>query len=143
MFDLTNRIIHKRRIWQLIIMISSTFIAIYIPLNIVLNISHGFSLTFFYWLITLIFTADIFINYFSPPIDVGHQDDIKEARSKYLKSWFVIDLLAAIPFSFIFVAPVLGIFKLLKFIRVVQFMSYLRHRAIILGEYIVLGFFVF
>lgn len=124
-------------------MISSTFIAIYIPLNIVLNISHGFSLTFFYWLITLIFTADIFINYFSPLIDVAHQDDIKEARSKYLKSWFVIDLLAAIPFSFIFVMPVLGIFKLLKFIRVVQFMSYLRHRAIILGDYIALGFFVF
>jgi len=124
-------------------MISSTFIAIYIPLNIVLNISHGFPLTFFYWLITLIFTADIFINYFSPPIDVAHQDDIKEAQSKYLKSWFVVDLFAAIPLSFIFAIPVFGIFRLLKFIRVVKFMRYLRHRAIIFGDYIVLGFFVF
>jgi voltage-gated potassium channel len=39
--------------------------------------------------------------------------------------------------------PVLEIFRLIKFARVIQFMRYLRHRAIIIGDYIVLGFFVF
>ena len=124
-------------------MISSTFIAIYIPLNIVLIISHGFSLTFFYWLISLVFTVDIFINYFFPPVNLVHNADIKEARSKYLKSWFIVDLFAAIPFSFIFGIPVLEILRLLKFARVIQFMHYLRQRAIILGDYLILAFFVF
>jgi hypothetical protein len=132
MLDLTNNISPKRRIWQLIIMISSTFIAIYIPLNIVLNISHGFSLTFFYWLISLVFTVDIFINCLFPPINLEHHTDIKEARSKYLKSWFII-----------FAVPALEILRLLKFMRVIQFMRYLRQRAIILGDYLILVFFVF
>jgi len=143
MLDSTDNILHKRRIWQLIIVIASTFIAIYIPLNIVLTISHGFSLKFFYWMITLVFTADIVINYLFPNINIADHDDIKEIRTKYLKTWFVVDLLAAIPFAFIFGAPVLEIVRLIKFTRVVQFMRYLRHRAIILGDYIVLGFFVF
>jgi voltage-gated potassium channel len=143
MIDSTDKILHKRRIWQLIIMISSTYIAIYIPLNIVLNITHGFSLTFFYWLISLVFIVDIFINYFYPPLDVTHHINIKEARDRYLKSWFVVDLLAAIPFSFIFGIPALEIIRLIKFTRVIQFMSYIRHRVLLVGDYIVLGFFVF
>jgi voltage-gated potassium channel len=143
MLDTTDKILHKRRIWQLVIMISSTFIAIYIPLNIVLNISHGFSLKLFYWLISIIFTVDIFVNYFSPAVNIEHHHDIKQARSKYLKTWFIFDLLAAIPFSFIFAIPALEIIRLLKFARVIQFMRYLRHRVFILGDYIVLGFFVF
>ncbi|MEJ2196309.1 MAG: hypothetical protein P8X73_15810, partial [Ignavibacteriaceae bacterium] len=71
MLDSTDNILHKRRIWQLIIVIASTFIAIYIPLNIVLTISHGFSLKFFYWMITLVFTADIVINYLFPTINIA------------------------------------------------------------------------
>jgi len=124
-------------------MISSIFIAIYIPVNIVLDISPGLSLTFFYWLITLIFTADIFINYFSPTRDVEHQVDIKEPRSKYLKSWFIVDLFAAIPFAFIFSAAPLGLFRLMKLLRTAQFMRYLRQRAISFGDYLTLGFFIF
>lgn len=143
MLDSTDKISHKRRIWQLIIVISSTFIAIYIPLNIVLKISHGFSLTLFYWLVSLVFTIDIVVNYFSPPVNLEYHQNITDARSKYLKSWFVVDLLAAIPFSFIFGIPALEIIRLIKFTRVVQFMSYLRQRAIIMGDYLILGYFVF
>jgi voltage-gated potassium channel len=143
MLDTTDKILHKRRIWQLIVMISSTFIAIYIPVNIVLNISHGFSLTLVYWLMSLVFTIDIFVNYFSPTVNITQHHNITEARRKYLRTWFIIDLFAAIPFTFIFAIPALEIFRLLKLARVIQFMRYLRHRVFIIGDYIVLGIFVF
>ena len=132
-----------RRIWQLIITICSTFLAIYIPLNIVMNISPGIYLSIFYWLITLIFIMDIFINYLFPIFDVSQQINIKEARSRYLKSWFIVDLLAAIPFLFVFPILALGVFRLLKFIRVAQYMHYMRQRAIRYGDYLLLGYFIF
>ncbi|MCZ6702197.1 MAG: hypothetical protein O6940_04055 [Ignavibacteria bacterium] len=75
--DIARHLILKRKPWQLIIAFSSTLLAIYIPLNIVLNLSAEISLTFLYWLITAIFFADILINYISPPQDVSTQYDVK------------------------------------------------------------------
>ena len=118
------------RIWQSIINLCSTFLAIYIPLNIVIKISPGIYLSFFYWLITVVFTIDIFVNYLFPPADVSQQYNIKEKRRRYLKTWFIIDLLAVIPFTFIHPFRALGIFRLLKFIRVAQYMHYVRQKAI-------------
>ena len=132
-----------RRTWQLIITICSIFLAIYIPLNIVMNISPGIYLSIFYWLITLIFTIDILINYLFPTFDVSQQINIKKARLRYLKSWFIVDLLAAIPFLFIFPVLALGVFRLLKFVRVAQYMHHTRQRAIRYGDYLLLGFFIF
>jgi len=112
-------------------------------LNIVLNLSAEISLTFFYWLITAIFFADILINYISPPQDASTQYDVKQARIHYLQTWFIVDLLASILFAFIYPIPALGIFRLLKLIRVAQYMHYVRQRAIRYSDYLVLGFFIF
>lgn len=141
--DIARHLILKRKPWQLIIAFSSTLLAIYIPLNIVLNLSAEISLTFFYWLITAIFFADILINYISPPQDASTQYDVKQARIHYLQTWFIVDLLASIPFAFIYPIPALGIFRLLKLIRVAQYMHYVRQRAIRYSDYLVLGFFIF
>ncbi len=141
--DIARHIILKRKPWQLIITISSTLLAIYIPLNIVLNLSAEISLTFFYWLITAIFFTDILINYISPPQDASTQYDVKQARIHYLQTWFIVDLLASIPFAFIYPIQALGIFRLLKLIRVAQYMHYVRQRAIRYRDYLVLGFFIF
>ncbi|MCZ6702196.1 MAG: ion transporter [Ignavibacteria bacterium] len=61
----------------------------------------------------------------------------------YLQTWFIVDLLASIPFTFIYPIPALGIFRLLKLIRVAQYMHYVRQRAIRYSDYLVLGFFIF
>jgi len=132
-----------RRIWQLLITICSIFLAIYIPLNIVMKISPGIFLSTFYWFTTLIFIIDIFINYLFPTFDVSQQINMKEARSQYLKSWIIIDLLAAIPFLYVFPVSSIGVIRLLKFIRVAQYMHQIRQRAIRYGDYLVLGFFIF
>ena len=132
-----------RRVWQLIITICSTVLAIFIPLNIIMEISPSIYLSIFYWLITLIFTLDIFINYMFPTFDVSQQVNVEEARSRYLKTWFVVDLLAAIPFLYIFPVLAIGIFRLFKLVRVAKYMHYMRQRAIRYGDYLVLGFFIF
>ena len=108
-----------------------------------MKISPGIYLSIFYWLITVVFTIDIFVNYLFPPADVSQQYNIKEKRRWYLKTWFIIDLLAVTPFTFILPFRALGIFRLLKFIRVAQYMHYIRQRAIRYGDYLVLGFFIF
>jgi voltage-gated potassium channel len=108
-----------------------------------MKISLGIYLNISYWLITVVFTIDIFVNYSSPHTDVSQQYDIKEKRTQYLKTWFIIDLLAAIPFLFIFPVFAMGMFRLLKFIRVAQYMHQTRQRAIRYGDYLILGFFIF
>jgi voltage-gated potassium channel len=140
---ISGNILHKKRVWQLIITISTIYLAIYIPVKIVLGISTVTTLNFIYWLVTIIFIIDILINYLSPQVDVSQQYDLKEARARYLKTMFIVDILAAIPFIFILPIPALGIIRLLKFIRVAQFMRYLRQRAVKIGDYLTLSFFIF
>ena len=108
-----------------------------------MQITPGTFLSIFYWLTTLIFIMDIFINYLFPTFDVSQQINIKEARSQYLKSWIIIDLLSAIPVLYIIPFSSVGIIRLIKFIRVAQYMHQIRQRAIRYGDYLVLGFFIF
>ncbi|MGB5849016.1 MAG: ion transporter [Ignavibacteriaceae bacterium] len=142
MYAIPKNILY-RRTWQLIITICSIFLAIYIPLNIVMKISPGIYLSIFYWLITVVFTIDILVNYLFPHTDVSQHSNIKEKREQYLKTWFIIDLLAAIPFLFVFPVLAIGVFRLLKLIRVAQYMHHTRQRAIRYGDFLILGFFIF
>lgn len=56
---------------------------------------------FLFWLTTLFFFIDIFLN-FHTPIRVGHKliSDRVQIAKHYLKSWFAIDLIIAFPFTF-------------------------------------------
>jgi hypothetical protein len=134
---------YNKRIWQLVITICATLVAIYVPLNIVLGLVKSVSLTFFYWFITLIFIVVLVIICIYPAREISQQENIIEARSKYFRSWFIIDLIAAIPFTFIFGSPVLGVLRLLKFVRVAQFMHQVRQKAVRFGDYLLLAFFIF
>jgi hypothetical protein len=135
--------IRSRMQWQLLTTICSTLVAIYIPLNIVLKLDQTTYVNFFYWFITIVFSVDVILHFIQPSIESVMQIDIKTARSKYLKTWFIFDLLAAIPFTFLFQIPLLGLFRLLKIARVAQFMYLIRQRALRLRDYLLLVFFVF
>jgi hypothetical protein len=126
-----------------LITISTTLVAIYIPLNIVLKFEQTAYVSFFYWLITIIFLVDIILHLIQPFTESVLQTNINTARSNYLKTWFIFDLLAAIPFTFLFPNPLLGLFRLLKIARVAQFMYLIRQRALRLRDYLLLVFFVF
>jgi len=133
----------KKRSWQLVITITATITAIYVPLNIVLGLSRDIYQSFFFWFITTVFTLDVIFNCIYPLKDVSEQLNIKEARARYLRSWFISDLLAAIPFTLLFSNILFGVFRLFKFARVGQYMHIVRQRAVRLGDYLLLGFFIF
>ena len=137
------RITHKIKIWQTFISVYSTIIAIYVPVNIVLNIYPDVQLKYSEWLTTIVFIADIFINYFKPSSEILLHSEIKNAKMRYLKTWFPADLLAAIPFSLILANPVFGLIRLFKITSVLRFMHILRQRAVQFGDYLLLIFFVF
>jgi len=134
---------NKKRIWELLITVSATILAVYVPLQVVLNIPERLLYNLIYWLITIIFTADIAVNYFSDHPDPYNQMQIKRNKKHYLKTWFIIDLLAAIPFEIIFGGPVFGLIRLVKFVKVGKFIHEIRQQALRLQDYTLLIFFAF
>ncbi len=140
---MTFLISYKKRIWDLLISLCATALAIYIPLQIVLKVKITNELTFIYWLITAIFVIDIAVNYFSDYSDPHHPAQLKQYKLKYLKTWFIVDLLAAIPFEVLFANPVFGLIRLVKFLKVAVYIHELRQRILKLQDYSLLIFFVF
>ena len=140
---MTFLISYKKRIWDLLISFCATLMAIYIPLQIVLKIPDSIQYISIYWLITLVFIADIFINYYSEPVDHHNIVQSKNHKTDYLKTWFVVDLFAAIPFEVIFANSLLGLIRLVKFLKVAVYIHDLRQRILKLQDYSLLIFFAF
>ncbi len=134
---------YKKRIWDLVISLCATVFAIYVPLQVVLKIPESFDYFFLYWLITIIFIADIAVNYFSDSSDPHSSIQSKQHKFHYLKTWFIVDLLAAIPFEVLFVNPVFGLIRLVKFIKVGIYIHEIRQRILKLQDYSLLIFFAF
>ena len=87
-----------RQLWDLIVLAIAVYSAITIPLIIIFNI---FSVLFFdisTWITTAVFLGDIFVKFNTAIPGRGKLVmDRKEIAKKYLSSWFLIDLLAAVP----------------------------------------------
>lgn len=100
------KIIHPennvKNIWDLYIIILTVYTAIEIPLRFAFNYStHGF-LHYMEILISLSFGIDIFLNFRTAYKDKFETvSDPKKIAKRYLKSWFIFDLLATIPFFLI------------------------------------------
>lgn len=133
----------SRKAWQLVITLCTTFVAVFIPLNLVFKFELNSSFIAVYWFITAIFTIDIFI-YLFPEKSLNSEQNYETVNRKdYLKGWFAVDFIAAIPFMFIFNLPALGILRLLKFTRIAQYMHLWRQRSVKFGDYLILGFFIY
>ena len=120
------------RLWNILVMLGATSASLAIPLRLVFHISE--SNTQFethYWGIALVFFADMVINFFRAAR--GGNGGISNRRARiihYLKGWFVVDLLPAIPFTAIFGLPILQVLRILKLARVAQFLYQRRRRQI-------------
>lgn len=104
----------KLKVWQVLVVLSAITLAVYLPLEIVIKTPDDFAYNFFYWLFVVIFFLDVFVNYFFPLSETSDEIHLKQLRSAYLKSWFIVDLLAAIPFEFIFFESRLRTYKVGK-----------------------------
>jgi len=138
-----NRPAYYRIYWLVLISICTTILSVYIPLDIVLEIDQASFLNISYWFITIVFFADILLHFYYPIIEGAEQANTYDARKRYLKTWFVIDLLAAIPFIIVFNNPLFGLFRLLKITRLIQFMYLVRKKSVKFSDYSMMIFFLF
>ena len=138
-----SKLIYNRVFWQILISVCTTLLAIYIPLDLVLELEPMISLKFLYWVVSVVFTIDLFLHLLIPQTDSELQIGIREARVNYLKTWFIMDLISAIPFEIIFLNPLFGLLRLVKIARVVQLMHYVRQKSVRFSDYLLLVFFLF
>ncbi|MCF8260706.1 MAG: cyclic nucleotide-binding domain-containing protein [Melioribacteraceae bacterium] len=130
--------------WNFLVAITASYIALFIPLDLVFNF-HGIQIFFYSNLIvTLIFFLDIGYNIirYKNCAHIYFSDKIS-CLDEYFKSWFIVDLMAAIPYVFFFDAEWIQLLRLLKLIRVAQFMARWRRREVKYASYLALSFFGF
>lgn len=136
-------LVYNKFYWQVLISVCTTILSVYIPLDIVIDIKPAVSINFFYWFITFVFIADLLLHLIYPPGESELQNDNETLRTRYLKSWFIIDLLSAIPFEILFLNPLFGLLRLLKIARVAQFMYHVRQKSVRFSDYLLLAYFFF
>ncbi len=126
--DFTNNL--SNLIWNAIVAAAASAFAIFIPLDIIYNLRPEFNYIYFALLITLIFVLDIAYKIFYHNRNLDPDFDEPINIKIYLKRFFLIDLIAAVPFGLFFDNSYLQLFNLLKLITIAVDMRYIRRREI-------------
>jgi hypothetical protein len=131
-------------IWDLLITVGVTLAALHIPVELVFGDQKYRALVYFDWVLTLLFFVDVCLNFRRPVIIKGTIiHDSRLLAKHYVTGWFVIDLLAAVPFRLLFGITSLQLLRLSKLARVLQLMRQWRQRKIQNAVFLRLAFFVF
>ena len=121
------------RKWDLVTLILLLFTAVVTPVEVAFLETRLWSILF--WVnrsVDALFVLDIFLNFFVAIVDpldgqlVFHHPTIIK---KYLKGWFIIDVISVMPFdllSFIFENGEVGKLKILRVLRLLRLMKLLR-----------------
>ena len=115
--------------WDVAVLVATIFVAIAMPLRVVFELDAGW-MTAASILASALFAADV-VTRFSRPIVVGGRpvSEPSVVRRHYLRTWFLVDLLAVVPFDVIANAPgfaggsaahVLRLLSLLRVVRVAR-----------------------
>lgn len=108
---LDNR--YFRNAWNWLITIITIYQAVYIPYHLTLGVMKALQVTIPGLVLTLIFSFDIYLDYIEKDQQHNPLHQSGNPRPFYLQSWFIFDLLAAIPFSF-FTHAYFHLFRLAK-----------------------------
>ncbi|HBD96241.1 MAG: hypothetical protein A2015_10160 [Spirochaetes bacterium GWF1_31_7] len=126
-----------KRYWDIFIVLVIFYCAITIPYIMASEINN---FDIIYWFLSIIFACDIFVN-FNTTVRIKQNTltQRREISKHYLKTWFFIDLLAAIPFAYIFsvyfnkpfpVETTLNLFLTFKLLRILQLVKLFKTRII-------------
>ncbi len=117
-----------KKIWDMTILIVTIYSAITIPLTIVFSVFGTFYDSVSIWIVTLVYAADVVINFYTAIPGRGRLIyDRRIIAEKYLKSWFVIDVLAAFPVPLAGVLfPSAGMLKLFRVLRLNRLLKLMR-----------------
>ncbi|MDW7691318.1 cyclic nucleotide-binding domain-containing protein [Flammeovirgaceae bacterium SG7u.111] len=113
--------------WNLLILISTSFVAIFIPLDTI----FGFEPTWVHYIIDLvggIFLADIVVSIVNAKKDTtASLFEDEDSLSVYLRYWLILDIIAIIPFKYLAYNPFFQLFMLVKIFKALRIMSRFRH----------------
>jgi voltage-gated potassium channel len=132
--------------WDVVVLLATVFIAVIVPLRLVLDSLDAGWLQAASLLSSLLLAADVVMR-FARPIEIGGRrvDDLPTIRHRYLRSWFGVDLLAAIPFDVLAAStvPALGLLRVLRITRILALQREWRVRTSFNPALLRLSFFAF
>ncbi len=136
---------HRRRrlAWNIVIMLTTSVAAVIFPLDLVLHVKENAFYAVLNGGVTLVFLLDVVFSLREAqrarPLE--HHDG--GGLGRYLRGWFVVDLLAALPFELLFQLPALQLLRLLKLAKVQHYMHHWRQQQIQHANPLSLLFFVY
>ncbi len=144
-----------KRIWDGLVLIVTVFAAIEIPLRLTIGYHVEGLVLALDLIVVTIFSLDIIFNFFTAVFINGQLvTDKRTIAARYLKGWFVVDLLAALPFDLFisglvptltYAARTLRLLRLFRLVRLAQFMHRLgqaNYMNISVLRMVFLGFWV-
>lgn len=150
MISLENKI---KKIWDAYILALTIVSAIEVPARLVMNYPLSGALLILDYMVSVSFLIDVVLNFLSEHIIKGKiVRSFGSVSRGYLKGWFLIDFLSAVPFdlltggSFVALNRLLRLFRLLRLLRLArlaQFMSKLGANQAINPVLLRLFFFIF
>ena len=111
--------------WNILVVIAVTYCTVSIPFSVAIFESANVFI-FRESLLTLIFTLDILISLMRLRRKETYIHIEHSALQAFYQRWMFVDILAAIPFSFLFGVPWLQLIRLVKIIKVVFLIQVLR-----------------
>jgi len=131
-----------KRIWQTIVLISFFLIVVYIPLKILYPLFDNIFFRVSYWIVTLIFIADVFSNY-ALLKKKEEKTFISQTSVKFRIFLLIVDIITAIPFGFITGNIFLELLRFIKVIRVFNYIRNINLEAVRFSSYLSFVFFLY
>ena len=129
-------------VWNVLVTLCAIFFAIYIPLDLVFDLKSDRTLNLCYWGASIVFFIDLIIN-----AKKFREESIQERTSQsWVVShggWIIVDLIAAIPFGFIFGPGIFALLRLVKLARTAQFFRHFRQAELRFSIALTLFSFIF
>lgn len=116
-----------RKLWDALILLLTLYSAVEIPLRIVLQYAQAGWLLHLDWLVSVLFLADVGLNFrTSYRLKAAVVREPRQVARHYLRGWFAIDFLSAIPFDQIFSGGLMDVNRLLRLLRLFRLLRLLR-----------------
>lgn len=131
-------------VWNVVVTLSAIFVGLYLPLDLALDLSGFTLLTVAYAISSVVFIADLFVDFFRFRFQVKNNNPFEpKATFRQFIPWFTIDLIAAFPFMIVFGSSGIQLLKLIKLLKVGRFMHSISQEEVRLAQILTIIFFFF
>ncbi len=131
------------RAWDLFIGLCATATALMIPIGLVFRLGGETFVTYINLFITVVYLVDIGVRYRHAQQPAPALSGRVRRSRGYTAGGLIADVLAAFPFFFLLGATPLVLLRLLKLIRVAEFMRHWRQRQVRSAKVLSLAFFIY